>query len=273
MTNLLRANFFRMRRDHVFWTCFGTVLACSVVFVFFWCREDVQRGFQVKLEQHYFNMAMSLGFFIAMFAAMFLNAEYSDGTIRNKLTVGCIRREVYLANFLTVLTSSLFFTAAWLIGGCVGIPMVGPWGFGLGGLAFHVLIIVGSAVAFAAIFTFLGMLLSRRTATVTVVLSWFALLLVASMVENTLSEPEFVGGLLMTVDGMQTMTPEPNPRYVSGALRTFYEVVRDIIPAGQAIQVQNLAVLDPLRALLCDLGVTAVFTLGGLALFERKDLK
>ena len=31
MTNLLRANFFRMRRDHVFWTCFGTVLACSVV--------------------------------------------------------------------------------------------------------------------------------------------------------------------------------------------------------------------------------------------------
>ena len=87
------------------------------------------------------------------------------------------------------------------------------------------------------------------------------------------SFPEFVGGLLMTVDGMQTMTPEPNPRYVSGALRTFYEVVRDIIPAGQAIQVQNLAVLSPLRALLCDLGVTAVFTLGGLALFERKDLK
>ena len=153
MTNLLRANFFRMRRDHVFWTCFGTVLACSVVFVFFWCREDVQRGFQVKLEQHYFNMAMSLGFFIAMFAAMFLNAEYSDGTIRNKLTVGCIRREVYLANFLTVLTASLFFTAAWLIGGCVGIPMVGPWGFGLGGLAFHVLIAVGSTAAFAAIFT------------------------------------------------------------------------------------------------------------------------
>ncbi len=190
MTNLLRANFFRMRRDHMFWTCFGTVLACSAGFVILWCWEDIQRGFQVKLEQHYFNMAMSLGFFIAMFAAMFLNAEYSDGTIRNKLTVGCTRREVYLANFLTVLTASLFFTAAWLIGGCAGIPMIGPWGFGLGGLAFHVLIVVGSTVAFAAIFTFLGMLLSRRTATVTVVLSWFALLLAASTVENTLSEPE-----------------------------------------------------------------------------------
>ena len=273
MTNLLRANFFRMRRDHVFWLCFGTLLACSAVFVFFWCREALLLGFEAKLEEFYFNMVMSLGFFTAMFAAMFLNAEYSDGTIRNKLAVGHTRRDVYLANFLTVLTASMFFIAAWLIGGCAGIPMVGPWGFGLGGLAFHVLIAVGSTVAFAAIFTFLGMLLSKRTATVTVVLSWFALLLAASMVENILSEPEFTGGILMTVDGMQTMAPEPNPYYVSGALRTFYEAVRDIIPAGQAIQVQNLAVLSPLRALLCDLGVTAVFTFGGLKLFERKDLK
>ena len=125
----------------------------------------------------------------------------------------------------------------------------------------------------AAIFTFLGMLLSRRTATVTVVLSWFALLLVASTVENILSEPEFVGGILMSVDGMQTMTPEPNPRYVSGTLRTFLEVLQDFFPTGQAIQVQNLSVLSPLRALACDLGVTAAFTLGGLALFERKDLR
>ena len=145
--------------------------------------------------------------------------------------------------------------------------------FGLGGLAFHVLIAVGSTAAFAAIFTFLGMLLSRRTATVIVVLTWFALLLGASSVENILSEPEFTSGIVMTVDGMQTISMEPNPRYVSGALRTFYEFLRDLIPAGQAIQVQNLEVFSPLRALLCDLGVTAVFTLGGLALFERKDLK
>ena len=273
MTNLLRANFFRMRRDHMFWACFGTVLVCSTVFMFFWCRDDIQHGFQTKLEQYYFNMALPLGLFTAVFAAMFLNAEYSEGTIRSKLTVGHTRREVYLAHFLTVLTASLFFTAAWLIGGCAGIPMIGPWGFGLGGLAFHVLIAVGSTIAFAAIFTFLGLLLSGRPATVIVVLSWFALLLGASTIENILSEPEFSGGVLMTMDGIQTINQEPNPRYVSGALRTFYEFLRDIIPAGQAMQVQSMAILDPLRVLLCDLGVTAVFTLGGLALFERKDLK
>ena len=273
MSNLLRANFYRMRRDQMFWVCLGTVLACSAVFVFFWCREALLLGFETKLEAYYFNMVMSLGFFTAMFAAMFLNAEYSEGTIRNKLAVGRTRRAVYLAHFLTVLTASLFFTAAWLIGGCAGIPMLGPWGFGLGGLAFHVLIAVGSTIAFAAIFTFLGMLLSRRTATVIVVLTWFALLLGASSVENILSEPEFTSGIVMTADGMQTISMEPNPRYVSGALRTFYEFLRDLIPAGQAIQVQNLEVFSPLRALLCDLGVTAVFTLGGLALFERKDLK
>lgn len=273
MTNLLRANFFRMRRDHMFWSCFGTVLACSAGFMFFWCRDDILRGFQPKLEQYYFNMALPLGLFTAMFASVFLNTEYSEGTIRSKLAVGHTRRAVYLSHFLTVLTASLFFIAAWLIGGCVGIPMIGPWECGLQGVAFHVLIAVGFTAAFAAIFTFLGLLLSGRAATVIVVLAWFALLFGASAIENLLSEPEFASGIVMTMDGMQTTGLEPNPYYVSGALRTFYEVLRDIIPAGQAIQVQGMEVLNPLRALLCDLGVTAAFTLGGLALFERKDLK
>ena len=105
------------------------------------------------------------------------------------------------------------------------------------------------------------------------VLTYFALLLGAATVNNILSEPEFSSGIVMTVDGIQMAGPEPNPRYVSGTLRTFLEVLQDFFPTGQAIQVQNLSVLSPLRALACDLGVTAAFTLGGLALFERKDLR
>lgn len=273
MRNLLRANFFRLRRDGMFWTCFGTVLACSALFMFLWCREDLLLGVTSRLEQYYFKMALALGLFDAMFAAMFLNAEYAEGTIRNKLAAGHTRGEIYLAHFLTVLAASLFIMAAWLVGGCVGIPMIGPWGFGLAGWAFHVLIALGFTAAFAAVFTFLGMLLSGRPATVAVVLAYFALLLGAAAVDSILSEPEFTSGVLMTLDGIRTMDPEPNPRYVYGALRTFWEVLRDLLPTGQARQVQSAAVLSPLRALLCDLGVTALFTLGGLSLFGRKDLR
>ena len=268
MRNLLHANLSRLRRDGTFWFMLVLIFACSAGTMLLWGRNVAE-----SLDHYYFRLSAYMGLYFAIFAALFLNTEYSEGTIRNKLAVGRTRRDIYLAHFLTVLTASLFFAAAWLLGGCTGIPMLGPWRFGLGGLALHVLIAVGSTVAFAAIFTFLGLLLSGRPATVIVVLSWFALLLGASTIENILSEPEFSSGILMTVDGMQMINQEPNPRYVSGALRTFYEFLRDVIPAGQAIQVQNLAVLHPLRALLCDLGVTAAFTLGGLALFARKDLK
>ena len=198
MRNLLRANFFRMRRDEMFWTCFGVVLACSAVFMFFWCREDLSLGLAVKLEEYYFNMVMALGLFDAMFAAMFLNAEYAEGTVRNKLAAGHTRRDIYLAHFLTVLAASLLIMAAWLAGGCVGIPMIGIWGFGLAGWAHHVLIAVGFTVSFAAIFTFLGLLLSGRHATVAVVLTYFALLLGAATVNNILSEPEFSSGIITT---------------------------------------------------------------------------
>lgn len=43
MTNLLRANFSRLKRDGVFWVCVLTVLACSVGFMVLWCLENAER--------------------------------------------------------------------------------------------------------------------------------------------------------------------------------------------------------------------------------------
>ena len=273
MTNLLRANLFRLRRDLNFWCCFGTVLACSAGFMFFWCREDLALGLETSLEQYYFRMTLPLGMFDAIVSALFLNVEYSEGAIRNKLAVGHTRRSVYWAHFLTILAASLLIALAWLLGGCVGIPMVGAWSFGVGAWAFHVLIVMAASASFAAIFTFLGMLTTGRAATVGIVLVYFALLLGAAYVDNILSEPEFMSNFLTTVDGTAIGAPEPNPYYVSGAARAFYEFLQDLLPTGQTRQLQTVSVLHPVRSLLCDAGVTAVFTLGGLALFGRKDLK
>ena len=47
----------------------------------------------------------------------------------------------------------------------------------------------------------------------------------------------------------------------------------DFLPTGQSSSLQNINIGHPVRMLLSSLGITAVFTLGGLRLFERKDLK
>lgn len=268
MRNLLHANLFRLRRDGNFWFVLLTVFACSAGTMLLWGREVSE-----ALDNYYFRIAPSMGFVFAIFAALFLNVEYSEGTIRNKLIVGHVRRDVYLANFLTLLTASLCFVAAWLAGGCVGIPFLGTWRMGAVKLAMYLLVAVGFTVSYCAIYTCAGMLLDRRSAQVVILVLSITLLLAAGYTDNALSEPEFTSGVIMTMDGMQMADPEPNPRYVTGPLRTVLEVVLDTLPSGQSALMMMTKIATPVRMLVCDVLVSVCATGAGLALFRRKDLK
>lgn len=274
MTNLLRANFSRLKRDGMFWSCVFTVLACSIGFMVLWCLDDAEKGFVRDLDIFYFRLSAAMGFFYAMFTCLFLSVEYGEGTIRNKLAVGHTRREVYLSNFITVFAASLCMAAAWLIGGLAGVPFLGFLTIGPVGTALCFVIIVGFTAAFSAIYTFIGMLNDRRSAMVITISVWLILALVSSFFESALHEPEFFNSIMMVQDGAQVAGEQkPNPYYISGIQRTIYEFVVDFLPTGQSSSLQNINIGHPVRMLLSSLGVTAAFTLGGLRLFERKDLK
>lgn len=272
MTNLLRANFSRLKRDGTFWLCLLTVLGCSVGFIVVWCLENAERGALTDLDEFYFRFSPAMGFFYAIFTCLFLSVEYGEGTIRNKLAVGHTRRVVYLSSFLTVFAASLCIAAVWLIGSLAGVPFLGFLTIGPVGTALCFVIIVGYTAAFSAIYTFIGMLNDRRSMTVITIAVWLILVLVSSMFENTLHEPEFTTALMMT-DGTQILNTEPNPYYISGLQRQIYEFVVDFLPTGQSSSLQNIKIDHPVRMLLSSAGITAAFTLGGLKLFERKDLK
>lgn len=274
MTNLLRANFSRLKRDGMFWSCVFTVLACSTGFMVLWCLENAERGALTDLDEFYFRLSAAMGFFYAMFTCLFLSVEYGEGTIRNKLAVGHTRWEVYLSHFITVFAASLCIAAAWLAGGLAGAPFLGFLTIGPAGTALCFIIIVGFTAAFSAIYTFIGMLNDRRSATVITIAVWLILVLVSSFFENALHEPEFSNPIMVFQDGVQMVGEQtPNPYYISGIRREIYEFVVDFLPTGQSSSLQNINIDHPLRMLLSSLGITAAFTLGGLRLFERKDLK
>lgn len=274
MSNLLRANFYRLKRDGMFWSCMLTVLACAIGFMVLWCLEDAEKGFVRDLDTFYFRLSAAMGFFYAMFTCLFLSVEYGEGTIRNKLAVGHTRREVYLSHFLTVFLASLCIAAAWLAGGLAGAPFLGFLTLGPAGTALCLLIVVGFTAAFSAIYTFIGMLNDRRSATVITISVWLALLLVSSFFENALYEPEFSNPIMVFQDGVQMVGEQtPNPYYISGLQRAVYEFIVDFLPTGQSSSLQNIKLDHPVRMLLSSAFITAVTTLSGLALFERKDLK
>ena len=76
-------------------------------------------------------------------------------------------------------------------------------------------------------------------------------------------------------DGL-VMETVPNPNYLSGEKREIVQLFYDINPAGQTTQLARLSeqdILYPLRIILLDAGLSAVFALGGIWIFRRKDIK
>jgi len=254
------------------------MLALSAAATLLWCRRAAEEaagyGVETTLDSLYFQLVPAVGIYISILTCLFLSTEYGEGTIRNKLAVGRTRRDVYLANFTAVAAASLALQLAWMVGGCAGIPFVGPWTRGPGAFALLILLTTGTTLAMAAIFTFIGMLHTGRSATVVTVLTYFVLLFAAAGVYNVLSEPEFNASLMMSAGGgVQSVGMEPNPRYATGALRSLCEFVMDLLPTGQIARIQNLETGNPARMLLSSLFLTVSATVGGVKLFERSDLK
>ena len=274
MRNLLHANLLRLKRDRVFWLCVFAMLALSAGFMVNWCLEALEKGNFQDLDLFYFRFAPALGFFYAIFSCLFLSVEYSEGTIRNKLAVGHTRREVYLSSFFTVFAASMCMALAWLTGGLAGVPFLGFLTMGPAGMILCVAVVTGFTAAFSAIYTAVSMLNDRRSAQVITVALWLILVLVSNLFENALYEPEFNNPVRIFQDGVEIVGElNPNPYYISGLQREFYEFVVDFLPAGQSSSLQNIELDHPLRMLLSSAFITAAATFGGIKLFERKDLK
>lgn len=277
MSNLLRANFFRLWKDRMFRLCLFADILCSGVVTFLQGRDAVNLrdnyDMETSLDELYFVVILVLGLFIGVLVCMYLNTEYSEGTIRNKLTVGHTREDVYLSNVLTMSAAALFIQLGWMAAACAAIPLVGGWTGGMGRFLLLILLVTGTNLAMAAIFTFIGMIDSGRSAIVLTVIVWFTMLFGASYVYSVLSEPEEIAYMTMVVDGVPEIISGENPHYVGGLPRAFYELVMDFLPVGQVARIQNQDMGDPVRMLLCSVFITVAATLGGMGLFKRKDLK
>ena len=95
MTNLLSANLFRLRRSRLFWLSLLLTAAAGA-----WQPLQTWLEYQRKfpLDAVFFVYAMLIGLLLSVFLSLLFGAEYSDGTIRNKLAAGHTRVSVYLAD-------------------------------------------------------------------------------------------------------------------------------------------------------------------------------
>ena len=296
MRNLLSANFCRLLKNKLFWFLTLCLLAWSAVSSYDNACDlisnpgpygDIVIGMGVAVpESVCFDSGPIVLVIIPVFASMFLGTEFSDGTMRNKITVGNTRGHIYLANFITVSAGSLIFCAAWHIGSLSALPVLGLWRAGVLGWLLLVLKSALFCVAFSAILCLISHIITNKAAVaVFEIVFALAVILLGSLLYNSLLEPETAsnGVTISTNENGETVlepiAPHPNPEYIPEPQRSVYKRILNALPSGQAILLANTAdseeeQLDqPLYACCSSIVITAAFTVVGLLHFNRKDLK
>ncbi len=274
MSKLLRAGFARLRKNSLFWLLTVFSIAIALFMIYGQYSDMKEYGEVIEVEQLMLNYSTITGVVIAVFTSLFLGTEYSDGVIRNKISTGHKRSDIYLSNLIIISATSLFSYVIFIITvAAVGIPLFGGITLPIHKLLIIIGCIFAAVIAFSGIFTFLSMTISKKEISAVVCLLLAFGLMMGAMICLNITETQKYIEAGSLVDGEMVFEEVPNPRYPTESERAVYETLLKINPAGQMFQLAGRVVPDYKVLPIYSLGESIIFTLAGILVFGKKDLK
>ena len=279
MMNLLSVDWMRARKAWFFWVML--IIAAAVSMLIFqehysMIVAETPDGKSWPMEGAFFQFPILNGALLSAFVPLFLGADYSDGTIRNKLIAGHQRSSIYGSYLLTTLISSGILNAVILVFNMtIGLLNGGKMSMDSGQLALYLCTAFCCSFAFASLFVLISTQITNRAfssvACIGIVLLMF--LLSSKLISELYISPE-ARDLLTLVDGKPVYSdPYPNPMYVSGVKRTLIEVLVDVLPTGQSIQMSNVQA-DRINRFPILSALFILLTSGiGVFAFRKKDIR
>ena len=275
MRKLLAASFSRLWKEKMFWLVFAFMSIGSVCYN--WIGYNEINNPQIYVEDILFCMLPVSSFVFALFISMRLGTEFEEHTIRNKLIVGYSRTQVYFSEYLTCMAASIILLAVMLLcsslfGLFLSLEFLSDWT----DIAFLVFGCVLMAFVFSAMFVGICMNVGSKAASlVASIVFLFAILLLASFCINALEEPSmaYTNVIISVEDGVQFGDLVENPAYVDGTQRMIYELIADILPTGQAIQMNNLEFERSARWPVFSLIMLIIATVAGYIPFRKRDIR
>ncbi len=269
MRNLLCAGLRRLVKSRTFLFALLAVLAYTALVVLVCWDHCAQGAGNYTLEAILTSGFGLMGYLsvpsliYAALLSVHLGADYSDGALRNKLTVGRTREQVYLADLLTCVIASVGLDVLYLLlsGALCAYPVLEARGVLLRASPGQVLAWVAAALlaraAWAAAVKLTVTLLGSRTSA-----SIAGLLLVLAA----------AGACSFGFHELEYLARHPEALNLEGRT-AFWQLALDTLPTGQYLQISRLDTPNLWRLPLLSLAVAAAVTGAGLALFRRKDLK
>ena len=276
MRRLLRANFSRLMKNKLFWILTGIELFFGALFPVLHYMDNMDENAGWTMDSTIFIYALFVPLMVSLLTALFIGSDYSDGTIRNKLIAGHVRRKIYAANLISNVEAAFILCFAFGLSHiCAGTPLLGWFVSDVKTIILYLLVTFAMTAACIAIFTLISMLCSNKAYSVAgCILVIFMLLFVGVRITAALNEPETYGAYSYMSEGVMVEEDEtPNPNYVSGTKRQVYMFLNEFLPGGQILRLSSMNAEHPGRYAVYDGIIFALTTGCGIFLFKRKDLK
>lgn len=290
MSRLLRADFACLWKNRSFWLCAAFVV---VAFCF-------MAGIETSPEGVFLDGTIYITMLLFIFICNIIGSEFSDGTIRNKVTAGHSRGAIYFAEFLVCAAASVILYVLFVILIAVVSASRSWWKFEMPvdeiGLVFLSCFV--AMIAYAALFVLVSMLVGNRSEglIISVLLTVF-LFVMSVQIDISLEEPEYITKSAVIEEGEDGVEhvefeEEKNPNYVRGVKRQVYQFVNDFLPfcqiyslsskygtqqddadAGGEMSGGGQQVVKRIMPLLCSLLFIVLMVSGGTFFFRRKNIR
>ena len=275
MRRLLRADIHSLFLDKVFiaLAVFSFILGLTLPVL--GLVNEIRYNEYKEFEDYFFFFLPVFSLMISSYVSIFVGKSFDWGTVKNKITVGHSRRDIYLSFLIVSMVGTLVFIALFLI----PYSVFGSLVYEDMSISFKALVLVLiSAVLVLLSVTAISVALmetigSRVISMIVSLFVVFALLLIGNYAEELLNEPEMISNSMIMVDGaFQFADPYPNPRFLAENKRWIYEALRDATLGGQMSQIMNME-CNWIRVSLYSIFSSILATLVGCIIFSRKDLK
>ncbi len=288
MYKLLNASFYRLRKNKIF---LGLVILTIIIAVFMLVSEylnNIKYSSVFGISSNTTDILLMkfiniIGFFIAIFTSLFVGAEYSDGTIRNKIVAGHSRKNIYLSNLIVSILVGIFLELIYLIiVSIVSIPIFGLVQMSFLQLAVILLDIIMIIIVYSSIFNFIALICSNITiSTVSSLLLILIMFVIDMLLSPTANSTEYIQkNIVMDEQGNVTYEVVKNEDYPGKIIQTTCKTIINFNPVSQAIEISGNKInmneedFNNMKVYpLYSLGLIIIITAIGIYLFNIKELK
>lgn len=262
MTKLLKADFSRLFKSASFWVCVFAGFIWGVFKEYYYIADNSSNTLYICKV---FDSYPGIPIIIAVLISLFVGTDFSNKTIRNKITIGYLRSSVYLSYIIVGIVGGFAVNLTYIVGNYAIGMIYGAKTYFYSHFASMLIIDFAAYAALCSFLVMLCLMIGRKTVgSIAALIILFFTPKMASIIHNAVSQPK------------SFITVIPSPVYISGVKRVIYTVADNFFPIGQLEQLQSGDVYEQSQMIgypQYSLGFIAVTTAAGIAVFRKKNIQ